>query len=156
MNHLDHRSERVLMRAPIAAGLGNQQQQRRTQPLAAAGDDVIGYSADQRDVRVQRFAQDLALALLVHDRPAAAARLMEAEQAITPESSMACLLHMEARRARGDWPGARAAFERMAAATRASAIDTALVSSYADALERTGAQARARALRDSLARLARR
>ena len=44
--------------AAIAAGLGDQQQQRRAQPLAAAGDDVVGDLADQRDVRVQRFAQD--------------------------------------------------------------------------------------------------
>jgi hypothetical protein len=49
----------VLMRASIAAGLGNQQQQRGPQPLAAAGDDVIGDPANQRDVRVQRFAQHL-------------------------------------------------------------------------------------------------
>jgi len=35
--------------------------------------------------------------------------------------------------------------------TRAGVIDSALVTSYADALEKTGARERARALRDSLA-----
>ena len=59
MDHFDHRRERMLMRIAIAAGLGDQQQQRRTQPLAASGDDVVCDPADQRHVGVQRVAQDL-------------------------------------------------------------------------------------------------
>ena len=58
MDHFDHRSERMLVRSTVTAGVSDQQQQRGTQPLAAAGDDVVGDPADQSDVGVQRLAQD--------------------------------------------------------------------------------------------------
>jgi hypothetical protein len=103
------------------------------------------------DTQLRRFTEDLAWNLLALDRPALAGRLMDAEQAILPRSQVACLFHMEACRDLGDWRGVRAAFERTAAVTRAGVIDSALVTSYADALEKTGARERARALRDSLA-----
>jgi len=103
------------------------------------------------DTQLRRFTEDLAWNLLALDRPALAGRLMDAEQAILPRSQVACLFHMEACRDLGDWQGVRAAFERTAAVTRAGVIDSALVTSYADALEKTGARERARALRDSLA-----
>jgi uncharacterized protein HemY len=92
------------------------------------------------------------LNLLALDRPTPAGRLMEAEQAIEPESQLACLLRMEACRSLGDWRGARAAFERTAAAV-GSAIDSSLVAGYVQALDHTGAPERAHALRDSLAML---
>ena len=76
---------------------------------------------------------------------------MDAEQAILPWSQLACMFHMEACRDLDDWQGARAAFERTAAVTHAAAMDSSLVSGYAEALEHTGARERARALRDSLA-----
>jgi hypothetical protein len=103
------------------------------------------------DIQIRRFAEDLAWNLLALDRASPAARLMDAEQAILPGSQLACLFHMEACRNLGDWPGARAAFERTAAVTRAAAMDSSLVTVYADALDHTGARDRARALRDSLA-----
>ena len=103
------------------------------------------------DVQLRRFAEELAWNLLALDRPAPAARLMDAEQVILPASQLACLFHMEACRKLSDWQGVRAAFERTSAVTRAAAMDSALVTGYADALEQTGALERARALRDSLA-----
>ena len=108
------------------------------------------------DIQLRRFAEDLAWNLLALDRPAPAGRLMDAEQAILPWSQLACMFRMEACRDLGDWQGARAAFERTAAVTRAAAMDSSLVSGYAEALEHTGARERALALRDSLAGRARR
>ena len=42
----------------IAAGTGRQQDQRRTQPLAARTDDVLGDLAHQNDIRMQPFPYD--------------------------------------------------------------------------------------------------
>src|SRR5262249_30688657 len=105
------------------------------------------------EIQLRAFAEDLAWNLLALDRPAPAGRLMDAELAITPESQLACFLRMESCRSLGDWRGARAAYERTAAVTRAAAMDSSLVTGYAEALERTGAPERARVLRDSLASL---
>jgi len=78
---------------------------------------------------------------------------MRAALAIDPGEQWACLILMEASRALGDWPAARAAFERTAA-SGPRAMDAALVEEYAESLERTGDAPRAAALRDSLARAA--
>jgi hypothetical protein len=99
------------------------------------------------------FAQDLAFNLAALGRPGPARQLMRAAHAIDPGSEWACLILVESCRALGDWPGARAAFERTAAAAGPRhRFDSALVAEYAEALARTGAPARAAALRDSLAR----
>jgi hypothetical protein len=101
------------------------------------------------------FAQDLAFNLAELSRPEPARRLMRAAIAIDPGSEWACLIMVEACRTLGDWPGARAAFERTAAAAGPRhRFDSGLVAEYAEALARTGEPARARALRDSLARAA--
>lgn len=100
------------------------------------------------------FAQDLAFNLAELGRAEPARRLMRAAIAIDPGSEWACLIMVESCRTLGDWSGARAAFERTAAAAGPRhRFDSALVAEYAEALARTGAPARAAALRDSLARV---
>jgi uncharacterized membrane protein YbaN (DUF454 family) len=100
------------------------------------------------------FVQDLAYNLLELGRAGPAKRLAQSALAIDPASQWTCLLMVGACRTLGDWPAARAAFERTAAANPGRAMDVALVGEYAESLAHTGEAARAAALRDSLARTA--
>lgn len=126
----------------------------RTQATGPDGEPaswVLGLK-ELYDSQIAFFAQDLAYNLVELDRPERARPLMRAALAIDPGNEWACLLMVEISRALGDWAGARTAFERLAATHPTRRFDAALVAEYAEALARTGAPARAAALRDSLAR----
>ena len=58
VDHLHDCGERMVVHATIIEGARRQQQQRGPQFLAAAADDVLGNLTDQRDVRIERSAQD--------------------------------------------------------------------------------------------------
>ena len=58
MDHLDYRSQRVMMGAGIAAGASTQQQEGGAQALATATDDMLGDLANQHDVGGETLAQD--------------------------------------------------------------------------------------------------
>lgn len=128
----------------------------RMQPTSAAGapEPWVLSLRELYHTQLAFFAQDLAYNLVELGRPRPARSLMQAAQAIDPGSEWACLLLLESCRSLGDWPAARAAFERTAAADAGHAFDSALVADYAEALEHTGMPARAAAVRDSLARAA--
>ena len=57
MDHFNDRGQLVMMLSRIAAGVRGEKQNRRTEPLSAAADDVVRDLAYQRDVGVERFAQ---------------------------------------------------------------------------------------------------
>ncbi len=125
----------------------------RTRAAGAAGAPepwVLGLR-DLYHSQLGYFAEDLAFNLVQLGRPAPARQLMASAIAINPGSEWSCLLMLEACRALGDWPGARAAFERTAAAAGPRhTFDSALVAEYAEALARTGSPEEAAAVRRSL------
>ena len=57
VDHFHHCCQRVMVRSAVPARLSGEQKERRPKPLTAAGDDIFTDLADQRDVRVQGFAQ---------------------------------------------------------------------------------------------------
>jgi hypothetical protein len=58
VNHLDDRGERVMLRSVVATRLRCEQQQSRSQSLAAAGDDVFRNLSDEHYVGMQGIAQN--------------------------------------------------------------------------------------------------
>ena len=58
MDELDDCGEIMMVPPRVAAGTGRKNEQRRSQTLAAAADDVIGDLADQHDFRMQTVPND--------------------------------------------------------------------------------------------------
>lgn len=58
VDHLDHRGERVMIAALVAAGARHEDEQRRAQAFAAAANDVFRNLVNQHDVRRQGLPQD--------------------------------------------------------------------------------------------------
>ena len=56
MDELDNRSQIVVVPAAITQRAGRQQDERRTQALAAAADDVLGDLTDKHDLGMQPVA----------------------------------------------------------------------------------------------------
>ena len=59
VDELDDRSEVETLAALVAEGATGQQQQHRSEPFAARGNDVPGHFTDERDARIQPARDDL-------------------------------------------------------------------------------------------------